>query len=63
MTYFEAAHFMIALGCSNAMMLDGGRSSEMVARLASHGGVKVINRPSSGGETPLANGLFIYQNE
>ncbi len=62
LTYFEAAHFMLAFGCYNAMLLDSGRSSEMVARLHGHHRVSIINRPSGGSQSPLANGFFIYSN-
>jgi hypothetical protein len=62
LTYFEAAHFMLALGCYNAMLLDSGRSSEMVVRFSGHRSVSIINRPSGGSESPLANGFFIYSN-
>ena len=63
LTYFEAARFMLAHGCYNAMLLDSGKSSELVARLPGHHRVSVINWPSGGRESPLANGLFIYSND
>lgn len=59
-TAVQAAYFLLAHGAYQAMMLDGGGSSEMVARFSGHSVVSVVNYPSGGGERPLANGLFIY---
>jgi Phosphodiester glycosidase len=59
-TAIQAAYFLLAHGAYQAMMFDGGGSSEMVARFSGYRGVSVVNNPSEGGERPLANGLFIY---
>ncbi len=59
-TSVQAAYFLLAHGAYQAMMFDGGGSSEMVARFSGHRGVSVVNYPSEGGERPLANGLFVY---
>jgi exopolysaccharide biosynthesis protein len=57
----EAARYMLAHGASQAMLFDGGGSSEMVARLPGQRWVSVINSPSGGRERPVANGLFVYK--
>lgn len=59
-TSIQAAYYLLAHGAYQAMMFDGGGSSEMVARFSGHSGVSVVNYPSGGGERRLANGLFIF---
>ncbi len=59
-TSSQAASFLLSLGAYQAMMFDGGGSSEMVARFSGQSRVSVVNYPSGGGERPLANGLFVY---
>lgn len=60
MTPAEVAYFMLAHGMYQAMQFDSGGSSEMVARLPGHNALSIINRPSSGYERRIANGLFFY---
>jgi exopolysaccharide biosynthesis protein len=59
-TSSQAAYFLLAHGAYQAMLFDGGGSSEMVARFSSYRGVSVVNYPSEGRERRLANGLFVY---
>jgi phosphodiester glycosidase len=59
-TSVQAAYFLLAHGAYQAMMFDGGGSSEMVARFSTDRGVSVVNYLSGGRERPLANGLFVY---
>lgn len=47
----ELAKWFVARGCTDALNLDGGGSSEMVI------GGAIQNRPSDGAERPVANGL------
>jgi hypothetical protein len=56
------AGYLLARGAYQAMLFDGGGSSEMVARLPGQSHVSVINSPSDGTERPVANGLFVYSN-
>jgi len=63
MTYTEVASFMIAHGAYNAILMDSGGSSEMVARFPGQHAVSVVNWPSGGYERPVANGLFIYYSD
>jgi hypothetical protein len=59
-TSSQAASFLLSLGAYQAMMFDGGASSEMVARFPGQSRFSVVNSPSGGRERPLANGLFVY---
>jgi hypothetical protein len=56
MTFSELAGFMIYLGCSQALNLDGGGSSTLVAS----GMLK--NKPSDGTERPVSNALLAFTN-
>jgi len=60
LTPIDAANYMLAHGAFQAMLFDGGGSSELVARLPGQHKVAVINTPSDGHERPVANGLFVY---
>ncbi len=55
MTFPEFAHYLVQLGCENAMNLDGGGS----ATLWVYG--QVMNSPSEGVERPGANAIVVYQ--
>jgi len=63
MTYTEVASFMLAHGAYNAILMDSGGSSEMVARFQGQNAVSIVNWPSGGYERPVANGLFIYYSD
>lgn len=56
-TIDELAKIMARLGCTDAINLDGGGSSE----LALSG--MVVNRPSDGVERPIANAVLIFQKK
>jgi hypothetical protein len=57
-TMVELAELMMDLGADEALNLDGGGSSTMVARLPS-GEVGVVNSPSDGRQRSVANGLGV----
>jgi exopolysaccharide biosynthesis protein len=57
-TMVELANKMIELGAEEALNLDGGGSSTMMAKGRS-GRLKVINKPSDGGQRSIANGIEI----
>ncbi len=59
-TSSQAAYFLLVQGAYQAMMFDGGASSEMVARISGYKGVSVVSYPSGGREVRVANGLFVY---
>ncbi|MCI2417431.1 phosphodiester glycosidase family protein [Saccharopolyspora sp. K220] len=60
MTYQELGAFMKELGADDALNLDGGGSSTLVAREAGEPGVDVENDPSDGAERPVPNGLALF---
>lgn len=62
-TLNELAAMMVELGAANALNLDGGGSSTMLAREPGSADVQVENSPSDGGERPVPNGLALYAPE
>ncbi len=56
----DLADAMIELGAHNALNLDGGGSSTMLAREPGTTELQVVNTPSDGGERPVPNGLALY---
>ncbi|MEO3868036.1 phosphodiester glycosidase family protein [Nonomuraea sp. B12E4] len=62
-TLNELAEMMIELGAANALNLDGGGSSTMLAREPGSADVQVENSPSDGGERHVPNGLALYAPE
>ena len=56
----ELAAMMIELGAFNAVNLDGGGSTTMVARTPGGTTARVENRPSDGAERPDPNGLALF---
>lgn len=61
-TYAEMADYLLAYGAYQAMIFDGGGSSELVARLPGQSSISVLNAPSAGSERHVANGLFVYDH-
>lgn len=59
-TYDDLAALMVRLGAVDALMLDGGGSTEMVARVPGDAGVSVTNTPSDGNERTVANGVGLF---
>ncbi|WP_246147704.1 phosphodiester glycosidase family protein [Nonomuraea turkmeniaca] len=59
-TLNELAAMMVDLGAANALNLDGGGSSTMLAREPGAADVQVENSPSDGGERHVPNGLALY---
>lgn len=57
-TMVELAEMMIDLGADEALNLDGGGSSTMVARKPS-GNRRILNSPSDGSARPVANALEV----
>ncbi|MDF1604045.1 phosphodiester glycosidase family protein [Nocardioides sp. YIM 152315] len=57
-TMVELANLMIDLGADEALNLDGGGSSTMIARDAT-GADQVLNRPSDGYQRWVANGIQV----
>ncbi len=60
-TMVELANRMIDLGADEALNLDGGGSSTMVAKKET-GEIGVVNSPSDGGQRSVPNGLEVTYN-
>ncbi|MGW8565280.1 phosphodiester glycosidase family protein [Isoptericola sp. NPDC055881] len=56
----ELGRFLAQLGADDAINLDGGGSTTMVARLPGDTGTSVLNSPSDGAERLDANGLGLF---
>jgi len=59
MSTTDLAKVMLNLGCTSALNLDGGGSTEMALRDPATGKLVVVNHPSEGHERPVANVLGI----
>ncbi|MFT8530991.1 MAG: phosphodiester glycosidase family protein [Bifidobacterium aquikefiri] len=59
-TMAQVTSYMLSKGVTNAVQLDGGGSTEMVARKTGNTTVSVMNTPSDGQERPVTNGIFLY---
>lgn len=53
----QAGQYMKSLGCVNALLLDGGGSSEMVA--GTSGQLQILNHPSDGAERRIGTCLLL----
>ncbi|HEX4815279.1 MAG TPA: phosphodiester glycosidase family protein [Nonomuraea sp.] len=62
-TLDELAEMMVELGAADALNLDGGGSSTMLAREPGSAEAQVENSPSDGGERHVPNGLALYAPE
>ncbi len=51
---------MRSLGATDAFNLDGGGSTELVARDTDDSAVTVRNHPSGGAERPVPNGIGVF---
>lgn len=60
LTVAELAGLMRDLGASDAVNLDGGGSSTLVARPDGATKVSVLNHPSGGGQRPVPNGIGLF---
>jgi exopolysaccharide biosynthesis protein len=56
----QVTGYLLAHGAYNAVLLDGGGSTEIDARIPGTSGLSVLNTPSDGSERPVANGIFVY---
>ncbi|PRH78846.1 hypothetical protein C6N75_12890 [Streptomyces solincola] len=60
LTLAELAGVLAGLGASEAVNLDGGGSSTLVARDAGASAVRVLNHPSGGAQRPVPNGVGVF---
>jgi hypothetical protein len=56
----DTAKLLVRLGATEALMLDGGGSTEMVARTPGDDAAGVINTPSDGNERPVPNAVGLF---
>ena len=61
-TPLEASQYLVAHGVDSGILLDGGGSSTLAARLPGTASLTIRNTVSdAAGERPVANGLFLYR--
>ncbi|WP_374684309.1 phosphodiester glycosidase family protein [Streptomyces sp. ODS05-4] len=60
LTLAELAGVLAGLGASEAVNLDGGGSSTLVARDAGASAVRVLNHPSGGAQRAVPNGVGVF---
>jgi hypothetical protein len=60
LTFDETARLLVRLGAREGFMLDGGGSSDIVARVPGDSRVSVVNTPSDGGERPIPSGVGLF---
>ncbi len=60
LTIAEVADTMRRLGSQDALSLDGGGSSTLVARKSGASTVSVRNHPSGGAERAVPNGIGVF---
>ncbi|MFJ1582397.1 phosphodiester glycosidase family protein [Streptomyces sp. NPDC088197] len=60
LSFDDTAKLLVRLGATEAFMLDGGGSTEIVARRPGDTGAGVVNTPSDGGERPVPNGVGLF---
>jgi hypothetical protein len=58
----EMIALLRALGAGDALLLDSGGSTTVVARVLGDERPSVVNAPSDGAERPVADGLFVYSD-
>ncbi|MEV4755928.1 phosphodiester glycosidase family protein [Micromonospora sp. NPDC049559] len=57
MTYVQLGNYLKSIGADDALNLDGGGSTTMVARLPGSTSLSVVNTPSDGAQRPVPNGI------
>lgn len=60
LTLRELAELMQSIGADDALNLDGGGSTTMLARKAGEWRSEIVNQPSGGRERPVPNGIGIF---
>lgn len=55
----DTANYLKSLGCTEALLFDGGGSSTMVAKLPFEERAQLENKPSDGRERAVGNGLLL----
>lgn len=60
LTQLEAAQLMLQVGAYNALNLDGGGSTTMVARKTGTSEVQVVNKPSDGSPRAVSTAIGVF---
>jgi predicted phosphodiesterase len=60
LSFDDTATLLVRLGAYEAFMLDGGGSTEIVARTPGDSAVGVVNTPSDGAERPVPDGVGLF---
>ncbi|GHF42378.1 hypothetical protein GCM10017566_14960 [Amycolatopsis bartoniae] len=60
LSFDEMAKLLVRLGATEAFMLDGGGSTELVARRPGDTSAGVVNTPSDGSERPVPDGVGLF---
>ncbi|HHY91950.1 MAG TPA: phosphodiester glycosidase family protein, partial [Firmicutes bacterium] len=60
LTQTEWAALLLKLGAYQALNLDGGGSTTVLARLPGEAGAGLVNSPSGGGERPVGDGIGLF---
>ncbi|WP_037911654.1 phosphodiester glycosidase family protein [Actinacidiphila yeochonensis] len=60
LSFDDTAELLVRLGATEGFMLDGGGSTEIVARRAGDSAVSVVNTPSDGSERPVPDGVGLF---
>lgn len=63
LSFDDTAKLLVRLGAVEAFMLDGGGSTELVARRPGDSAAGVINTPSDGGERPVPDGVGLFARQ
>ena len=58
-TYDQLTAYLLRLKCWSGLVLDGGGSTELVARRPGHRAVSVLNHPADGAERLIADALVV----
>jgi hypothetical protein len=58
-SYYDSANYLKSLGCVDAILLDGGGSSTMTAKLPYEESPQLVNIPSDGSTRSVGNSLLI----
>jgi 3',5'-cyclic AMP phosphodiesterase CpdA len=60
LSFDDTAKLLVRLGATEAFMLDGGGSTEIVARRPGDTAAGVVNTPSDGSERPVPDGVGLF---
>ncbi|MBY8882185.1 phosphodiester glycosidase family protein [Actinacidiphila acidipaludis] len=60
LSFDDTAKLLVRLGATEAFMLDGGGSTEIVARHPGDTAADVVNTPSDGSERPVPDGVGLF---